>query len=296
MKIKEKSFNNFTWIDIENPTMPELHELQNRLNIDANYLEDALETGHLPKIEKTDHVTFIILRAYTAQENEKVIEVGQISSKIAFFIYKDELITIHRAAFAFLNRYLNEEVKRYASIDNLVLSLFNDVLLTYQNPIQNQSEKIDFIEQQIFLQKPTNLSIENLYFEKSKARLTKKILIITQHVINEVHLSNKLDSHIQDLKDTIIDLVLRIEEVLEDAMSLLNTYLSLAAQKNNDVMKLLTIFSAFFLPLTFIVGIYGMNFKNMPGLYGEYGFYMIIAVMVVIAVLIYLWFKRKKIM
>lgn len=174
MKIKEKSYTDFKWIDIENPTLPELKGIQNRLSIDSNYLEDALEAGHLPKIEKSTQSTFIILRAFTAGENEKVIEVGQISNKIAFFIYKDELITIHRAPFAFLDNIPNE----FDSLDNLVLAIFNEILLTYQNPIQNQSEKMDLIEQQIFLNRGNNLSIENLYFEKSKARLTKKILLI----------------------------------------------------------------------------------------------------------------------
>ncbi len=291
MKIKEKSYTDFKWIDIENPTLPELKEIQNRLSIDSNYLEDALESGHLPKIEKGIHSTFIILRAFTAGENEKVIEVGQISNKIAFFIYKDELITIHRAPFAFLDNITNE----FDSLDNLVLAVFNEILLTYQNPIQNQSEKMDLIEQQIFLKRGNNLSIENLYFEKSKARLTKKILLIIQHIINEIKINDNLNSNVQDLKDTIVDLILRTEEVIDDSMLLLNTYMSITAKKSNDVMKLLTVFSAFFLPLTFIAGIYGMNFDNMPELRWKYGYFITLTVMLIIAIIIFLWFKRKKI-
>ena len=72
--------------------------------------------------------------------------------------------------------------------------------------------------------------------------------------------------------------------------------MTFTAQKSNDVMKLLTIFSAFFLPLTFIVGVYGMNFHNMPELKLEYGYFIALFVMFAIAILIYIWFKRKRIL
>ena len=97
------------------------------------------------------------------------------------------------------------------------------------------------------------------------------------------------------LKDTIIDFILRSEEIIDDATALLNSYMSFAAQKSNDVMKLLTIFSAFFLPLTFIAGVYGMNFQNMPELQTQNGYFFTIGVMLVIGIIIFIWFKRKKI-
>lgn len=99
----------------------------------------------------------------------------------------------------------------------------------------------------------------------------------------------------QDIKDKLLSLILTYEEVLENSNNLLNTYLSVNAQKSNDVMKLLTIFSAFFLPLTFVAGIYGMNFENMPELKWHLGYFLTLGVMVVIAIIIYVWFKRKRI-
>jgi magnesium transporter len=76
----------------------------------------------------------------------------------------------------------------------------------------------------------------------------------------------------------------------------MNTYLSVHAQKTNEVMKLLTVFSAFFLPLTFIAGIYGMNFKHMPELNGSYSYFIIIGLMAVLSIVIFLWFRKKKIL
>ncbi|WP_073410118.1 CorA family divalent cation transporter [Flavobacterium johnsoniae] len=88
--------------------------------------------------------------------------------------------------------------------------------------------------------------------------------------------------------------MLLYDQVQEDANNLLNIYLSLSARKTNDVMKLLTIFSVFFMPLTFIVGIYGMNFRYMPELESPLGYPLTMLVMVLVCGVIFFWFKRKK--
>jgi magnesium transporter len=76
----------------------------------------------------------------------------------------------------------------------------------------------------------------------------------------------------------------------------MTTYLSISDQKNNEVVRLLTIFSAFFLPLTFIAGVYGMNFKFMPELNWEWGYYFSILLMTAVVIVIYIWFRRKRIL
>lgn len=286
------SFKNFNWIDIENPTEKELINTQLPFSIDNNFLEDALETGHLPKIEKAHDHVFMILRAYTATENEKAIEVGEISNKIAFFIHKDGLVTVHRAPFDFIKKV----PKDIETPDEVALYLINKLLLTFEKPLKSQSDKMDLLEQYIFLKGGNNLSIEKLYFEKSKARLTKKVLVMMQNVISQFKVDSLMASNLQDVKDTTINLILRAEEVVEDANALLTTYMTFTAQKSNEVMKLLTVFSAFFLPLTFIAGVYGMNFENMPELQWQYGYFTIMLLMFFIALGIYLWFKKRKIM
>ena len=292
MKCNIHDYSTFKWTDIENPSEEMIKEVRSLFEIDENYLVDALEHGHLPKIERTNEYVFMILRAYSGSDEEKAIEVGEISNKIAFFIHKEELITLHRAPFAFFEK----PPGNIKSIDGIVLYLINEILLTYDWPIQQLSEKMDKMEQIIFLKGGNNLSVEKLYFEKSKARLTKKILLITQDVINQFQVQDELRSTLHDTKDTLIDFILKTEEIVDDANALLNSYMSFTAQKSNEVMKLLTIFSAFFLPLTFIAGVYGMNFKNMPELEWEYGYFLTLLLMLVISISIYLWFKKKKIL
>ena len=167
---------------------------------------------------------------------------------------------------------------------------------TYRNPLNELDEKIMQIEKTIFLQDYAKVSLEELYFLKAQTRITKKLLQIFQNVIHQLEVPDQSKTALQDIKDRLLSLLLSYEEVLENANNLLNTYLSVNAQKNNDVMKLLTIFSVFFLPLTFIVGIYGMNFENMPELKWQTGYFMALGLMAIISVSIYIWFKRKKIL
>jgi len=165
---------------------------------------------------------------------------------------------------------------------------------TYEHPQQDLDEKITLIEKTIFLKDYTSVSLKDLYFLKSQARITKKLLHLFQQVIQQIEVTESSKTALQDIKDQLVSLILNYDEVLENANNLLNTYLSVNAQKSSDVMKLLTIFSAFFLPLTFVVGIYGMNFEHMPELGWEMGYYFTLGIMAVISLVIYLWFKRKR--
>jgi magnesium transporter len=166
---------------------------------------------------------------------------------------------------------------------------------TYSESAQELSDKIDLIEQIIFLKDYRKISLEDLYFQKSQTRISKKVLQLTQHVLHEMDILEENKIAFQDIKDQLISLILTFDEVTDDSNNLMNMYLSVNAQKTNDVMKLLTVFSAFFLPLTFIAGIYGMNFKFMPELEGKYSYFVILGLMAILSILIFYWFRRKKI-
>ncbi len=286
-----RKYSCFEWIDLEKPTQEELKDVTQPFAIDFNLLEDSLEQGHLPKIEQLNDYTFIILRAYSAHHTAKVTTVGELSNKIAFFYNEGVLITVHRAKFDFLST----RPETFTSIEELVLDIFNEMLLTYEKPLHTQSDSIDEFEKLIFLQNGKSISVESLYFQKSKARISKKILQLTQNVFNQLTVSADSASLLQDLKETALNYTLHYDEVIEDVNSILNTYLSITAKRSNDVMKLLTVFSAFFLPLTFIAGIYGMNFHFMPELRWPNGYFIVLGLMLLISGLIYIWFRRRKI-
>ncbi|MOA22565.1 Magnesium transport protein CorA [compost metagenome] len=92
----------------------------------------------------------------------------------------------------------------------------------------------------------------------------------------------------------MLEVEITTEQVIDSANNLLSVYISLASQKTNEVMRVLTIFSVFFMPLTFIVGVYGMNFENMPEIKSPHGYAITWVVMGIVTIIVYFWFKRKK--
>jgi magnesium transporter len=112
--------------------------------------------------------------------------------------------------------------------------------------------------------------------------------------INHIYIKKGEETALQDVRDQHLKMQTLYNQVPEDVNNLLNLSMSFAAQKTNEVMKVLTIFSVFFMPLTFIAGIYGMNFHYMPELTRKWGYPGSLALMAIIAIVIYLWFKRKK--
>ncbi len=284
-----KSFSSFTWFDFCNPTQADLKEIAAQYQLDLFQIMDSLEVGHLPKYEQQANYNFLILRAYTAQPNDRVNSISDISNKIAFFYKDDKLITIHRTPFAFLQQLSSD----YSHCEALLLAIVKAMVDTYNEPSKLLSDQIDAMEQTIFLRDYKKISLTELYFQKTKTRITKKLLQITQQVLHQVAVSAANKSALADINDSMLNLVLVYEEVLDNAHTILNTYLSINAQKSNDVMKVLTVFSAFFLPLTFIVGVYGMNFEHMPELKWANGYYIVLAFMLLLTLGIYRWFKKK---
>jgi magnesium transporter len=291
MKVLEKIFESFTWIDIEHPNKPDLEKIAKEYNLNHHLIKDSLERGHLPKYEKYNNIDFYIFRAYTSDINLQIDEVEDVTNKIAFFKIQDKLITIHRSHFKFLN---TEEVEN-TTMQELFLKIISSMVETYKKPTIDIGLKISDIEKTIFLKDHRNILLEELYYIKSKSRILRKVLHITQAVVDQIPNKDDHSSLYQDIRDQLLQHATVIDESVENANQLMTTYLSISEQKNNEVVRLLTIFSAFFLPLTFIVGVYGMNFDFMPELKWRLGYPFAITLMLVIVLVIFIWFRRRKI-
>jgi len=292
MIIKEKAFDSFTWIDIEDANKKELEVIASKYNLSYFLMKDSLDIGHLPKYEQLHKHDFFIFRAYTSTINLNIDEIGEMSNKIAFFIFEDKLITIHRAHFSFLNIHEEKHIK----ISELFLRIVGFMIDSFKKPTIELSNKITQIEKTIFLKDYRVVLIEELYFIKSQSRILKKIISITQSIVQESQDKYKVSYIHQDIQDQLLHLLTMNEESLENSTQLMNTYLSLSDQKNNEVVRLLTIFSVFFLPLNFIAGIYGMNFSFMPELTWKLGYLFALSLMAIVVIVIYLWFRRKRIL
>ncbi len=285
-------FDNFEWIDITNPSEDDLTQIAADYRLDILQLKDSIQEGHLPKIEREENYNFLILRAYTGDSKKTLTSIKQLSNKIAFFYNDKVMVTIHRHNLEYLKI---DPTKKFINIERFLFFVIKRMLETYDEPIQQLNDRSDRMEEIVFLNRNGRISQKELYYLKTEARITKKLLQITQGVLMQME-PKGAKSAFHDVKDKLLGLQLSYDEIIDDFSNILNTNISLHSQKSNEVMKLLTIFSAFFLPLTFIAGIYGMNFKYMPELEHRNAYFICLGFMAVVCIIIYGWFKRKRIL
>ncbi|MEY4876155.1 MAG: hypothetical protein RL708_1304 [Bacteroidota bacterium] len=288
--------NSFEWIDINNPTEVELMEVSSKYQLHHYTLKDCLEPDHLPKYEDLGDFHFIITRILVEQQKPKAFTIQSLSSKVAIFYNEKYLITIHRLDHQFIHsikqRYVDSQ--KCKSTKEVVTKIIWNVLHSYDKPILNLSQQIDDFEEKVFLKSLNNLMIEELYFIRHQTAICSKLLMLSGEIINSVKANKSENVALQDVKDLHTKLIILYNQAHEDVTNLLNIYLSLSSQKTNEVMKVLTIFSVFFMPLTFIVGVYGMNFKYMPELEQKHAYPLVWVLMASITLVVYVWFKRKK--
>ena len=285
-----------TWIDLLDPTQEEVQTVSTQYHLNSYTILDSLDPDHLPKYEEHNDTHFFIIRILH-DEKQKTPSVQSLSSKIAVFFTDRFIITVHRSSQPLIQDVKENYVDngRINSTIGIVIHIVGSALRTFDVPAIDLSNEIDFYESKLFLKKnvPADM-IEGIYYLKNRAGLYKKLLLLSNEVVNSIRVEGDQRPALQDVRDLHTKLVLLYDQVQDDANNLLNIYLSLSARKTNDVMKLLTIFSVFFMPLTFIVGIYGMNFKYMPELQSPLGYPVTLIVMVLVCVIIFFWFKRKR--
>lgn len=285
----------FTWIDITAPSLDDLSEVAEKYALNHHNLQDCLEPDHLPKFEEGDPFNFIILRKVLG-DKEKGTTIHSLTTKIAVFYDGDTIVTIHRVPHPDLFPACEQMIKagKISTIDGFLIKIIAKVQQSFTHFAADLNAEIEETETRLFIKKQATESIENLFLLKRRSSLCKKLLLLTGEVVSAVQHRQKKSSEIQDIRDSQIKLQLFYEQLSEDALNLVSMYMSISANKTNDVMKVLTLFSAYFLPLTFIVGVYGMNFEFMPELEWTYGYPLVLGLMLVVFLLIYFWFKRKK--
>jgi len=286
----------FKWLDIVNPTAEELKKVSEEFNLHHYTLKDCLEPDHLPKYEDLGDTHFIITRMMVAPQPAKLHTIQQMTTKVAIFYNEHFIITVHRLPQPFLEDLKTKFVDsaRCHNTTELVTRIIWHVLHSYDNPAIQLSNDVDSFEAKVFLKTLTPSMMEDLYFIRHKAAICNKLLMLTREVVDTIRTSKNDSVALQDVKDLHTKLLTIYDQAHEDVTNLLNIYLSLSSQKTNQVMKVLTVFSVFFMPLTFIVGIYGMNFDFMPELKEKWGYPAVMILMALVTAFIFWWFKRKK--
>jgi magnesium transporter len=297
MPVKEKFVADFIkWIDVTKPTGEEMEELSSSYNLNQQLVRDCLQPEHLPKYEYDEEgrVHFLILRFYVHQSGKNVSSIQELTNKIALFYNKEILITIHVADTPFLDLIARRAVHNCQSATALLSKIIWEALETFEEPANRLSEQLDIYESQVMLKKTSSDITEALFYIKRQASISHKVLMLMLEPINHIRVKPGEESLIQDVRDQHLKIQTLYVQALEDVNNLLNVSMSFSSQRTNEVMRILTLFSVFFMPLTFIVGIYGMNFEFMPELKQKWGYPGVLLLMLFVAATIYFWFKKKK--
>ncbi len=282
------------WVDFNNPTTEEVKLLDSYFHFHPLAIEDCLHELQRPKLDYYDDHTFFVIHSV----NKKTLEKQEID----LFLGECSIVTYHNkdapaleSAKSLLKRNrdpqtLDEYFVLYQLLDKVVDNYFPIVyqIEDHINEIEDNTRK---------------LSMEKLLDELFDRRSELLALRQTVHpmrdllyrVLNTHHLDGVRDrrEYFADIHDHLIKVADMIASNREMTQDIRDSYLSLNSHQTNRTMQILTVISVIFMPLTFIVGIYGMNFSNMPELDSRYGYFVVWIVMIAIAVGMYSWFRNK---
>ena len=294
--LSDKSRCGFEWLDVTNPDPEELSQIAMRYGLHETAVEDCLEPDHLPKFEAMGAVNFAITRIYNPKKDRQAGTIQDLSSKIAIFYAGHFLITVHRLPQPLLKQIHDDYIAAdmCPTTADLALNIIHDVISSYVDPGLALTDELEEHEDVIFLQDKAPDVLRRLYYLKRKASSAKRILLLSKDLITLIGRGGMATpALVQDALDRQIKAVTLYDQLEDDITHLLEIYISLQSQRADEVMRVLTVFSAFFLPLTFIVGVYGMNFQHMPELAWHYGYPASLGLMGLVVIVIYVWFKRR---
>ncbi len=298
------------WINVEGyGNTAFLQKLQERFGLHSLALEDVVSVNQRPKVDYYDGHWFIISRMLYFYEKKLINE------QIAFFIFDKIVITIQDELEDCLDPIRNRILKgkgqiRSQSAAYLAYALMDAIVDNYFPMIDDINHRMTDLEESIMLE-PMPHHVNEIMNIKREIIQIRKAALAERDKLNELLRSDyikkdeKLEMYLRDAQDHSIQIVDLLEAEKEIAYSLMDVYMSNVGNKTNDIMKFLTLTSSIFIPLTFIAGIYGMNFSkedesgkpipgNMPELYMPYGYEIVWGAMILIGIGIILFFKKKK--
>ncbi|GGH31711.1 magnesium transporter CorA [Sphingobacterium alkalisoli] len=286
----------FEWVDITNPKREDFIALKEKYGLKDVSIKDCLEVGHLPKIEEFDNYHFLILRSIPSIYKQESDKLTEITERVSIFYSENFIITVHRNDIEYLEKTKSKDKsdKKLASSKSLVNSLVSEALMTFEKLVLDQlAAKLDYYEEIVFLHRRRKLFLKKLYFIKRQIDVIRIILTLYKDIVDYFHMPQYQNIYTQDLRDLFTRTNTLYRNTGENIAQLLSVYFNIESNHTNEIMRTLTIISVFFMPLTFIVGVYGMNFRNMPELEWYYGYPAVLLAMLGLSILIYVWFKRK---
>ncbi|MDW7725588.1 MAG: magnesium/cobalt transporter CorA [Candidatus Methanoperedens sp.] len=290
-----------TWINIDG-----IHEtgiiekIGKHFQVHPLLMEDVVSTGQRPKLEDFESYLFIVLKMLYFNQDGKTIEAEQLS----LILGDNFLISFQEREGDIFNpvRELLRKAKgriRKSGADYLAYTLIDTVVDNYFIILEKLGENLEDIEDELVTE-PAAETLMDIHNMKREMIFLRKSVWPLREVISSLErgqsavIKEPTLIYLKDVYDHTIQVMDTIETFRDMVSGMLDIYLSSISNKMNEVMKVLTIIATIFIPLTFIAGLYGMNFEYMPELSWKWGYFAIWIVMIVIGASMMLYFRRKR--
>jgi magnesium transporter len=290
-----------TWVNIDGIHQEEIIEKMGACcNLHPLLLEDIVNTNQRPKFEDFGDYIFIVLKMLSYNDKDHGLNIEQVS-----VIFGPHFVISFQESEGDVFNPVRERIRngkgriRKMGSDYLAYALIDAVVDNYFIILEKMGEDIESLEEEL-VKNPISRTLQQIHKLKRELIFVRKSVWPLREVINalersESSLMQKTTLiYLRDVYDHTIQVIETVETFRDMASGMLDTYLSSLSNRMNEVMKVLTIIATIFIPLTFISGIYGMNFKYMPELQWHWGYYVIWGVMAVISLGMLLYFKKKK--
>lgn len=293
------------WLNLHGLNDPKLiTSLGDYFSIDSYLMADILNTTKRTKLEEQQEVLFFNIKSLLPKENSDTIQTEQIS----FLIKEGVLISFQEKRSDFFT-HIRERIRTHTGIvrtkkaDYLLYILLDAVMENFYITLEHEEDKV---EELINLSKNSDnpIILERIEKHRDNFNLLKRSIIPLRDSLYDIKsikddnvfnlIENDNFSFFARLYQKSLELLEQIESDTGALDSASNFFFSEQTHKMNEIMKTLTIVSAIFIPLTFIVGVYGMNFEFMPELHYPYGYHTVIVVMVLMGIAMLLYFKKRR--
>ncbi len=289
-----------TWINVDGVhQLGVLEAFQQQFNLSQLLMEDVLNTDHRPKTETTDTHVYVILKMFDFNHDSHAIHCEQVS-----LVLGERLIITFQEEVGNELDPVRERLRkggsrlRKAEAGYLMYAILDVIVDGYFNVLEKIGSALEDIEESILTRLPANTLKHVHHLKREMIFLRKSIWPVREVLSNLQHDESPLipeaaQPYLRDVYDHIIQIMDTLETYRDLLSGVQDLYHSILGNRMNEIMKVLTIISTLFIPLTFIVGVYGMNFEFMPELHSHWGYPVVWLVMILITVFLLFYFRRK---
>jgi len=290
-----------SWINIDGlHDVPLIEKLGEHYELHPLMLEDVLSTVQRPKFEDYEQYVFVVLKMLRYNEERGGIDSEQVSLVLGpnvVISFQERIGDVFQPIRDRL-RHAKGRIRKMGA-DYLAYALLDSIVDSYFAILEKLGERIEGMEDEL-VENPTEDTLQRIYLLKREMISLRRSIWPLREVISGFHRSESelvketTDLYLRDVYDHTIQVIDTVEGFRDTASGMLDTYLSSVSNKMNNVMKVLPIIATIFIPLTFVAGIYGMNFEHMPELKWRYGYAAVWLIMITVFVAMIVHFKRKR--